>query len=315
MSADLSPVRESLTKAFSKAMRARDLASERSETATSSRRAASMSLDDPAYLLSSDLGGARSLLRSKLSGADDRAMAGVDQGEKTLADMEGAAAYAKSFGEELDKVTESMSRDMDRLLKALGLDESSRKKAADDLRKLRERDGSRLTDEAATDVRSQPTTGSSAVSAATSQTQARVETSSIDLVLTQGGKSLSVSFDTAAMNLSSSSVSATRTDDASGTTITASSDETKLKASSIGLTIDTKGFSEDETSSILSRIKSAFDDGSLQDKLEGAMRLTASDFKSDGTANWKVDISGVVDKIFGADSKSPKPTAGVSLVV
>jgi len=323
MSADISSVKGALTKALTVAARARDKAEAKSARENGSNTGRSTSgFDDPAVLHSSDIGTSRNLLRSQLTGADDKSLARVDDAEKSLGLVEGAAAFGKAFGEQLDALTESMGRDMERLLKALGLDDDSLKEAREGLRALRERDGTKLTDAAraaAADDSASPAESSS-TSASSSTTDMRVETMNIEIILTQGDKSLRVSFDRASLELNSSSASATRTDDASGTTITADADQTTLKAGSIGLTVDASGFTGDETSSIMKRLASALKDGTLEDRLEGAARLTPSDFKSDGTENWSLSLSSVVDKLFGADpsttdSAATKTTGGVSLLV
>lgn len=321
MSADVSSVKGALTRALTVAARARDKAESASGRGGSGR--AERGFDDPAFLYTSDVGASRDLLRSRLTGADDADLKRVDDAEKSLGLMEGAAAFGKAFGEQLDALTEKMGRDMERLLKALGLDDESLRDAREGLRALRGRDGTKLTDAArglmSGDDSASPTLSSS-TSVSSSATEMRVEAMNIEIELTQGDKSLRVSFDRASLELNASSSSTTRTDDASGTTITANTDETALKAASIGLTVDASGFTGEETSSIMKRLAAALKDGSLEDKLEGAARLTPADFPSDGSESWSLNLTSVVDKLFGADTSAKDSPAtgaagGVSFLV
>lgn len=123
-----------------------------------------------------------------------------------------------------------------------------------------------------------------------------------------------VSLDRASMNLASSSSS-------SSATLSRDADQTTLRAESLGLTVDTAGMTSEETSSIMERLSTALKDGTLEDKLEGATRLTAADFKDDGSEGWTLDFSGVVDKLFGKDdqtatnSPAAATSGGVSLLV
>jgi len=324
MSADVSSVKGALTRALTVAARARDKAEAKSawEQGSKAGRATS-GFDDPAFLHSSDLGASRNLLQSQLTGANDGSLKRVDDAETSLGLMEGAAAFGKAFGEQLDALTETMGRDMERLLKALGLDDDSLKEAREGLRALRGRDGTKLTDDTRalmSDASAASPRLSSSTSVSSSTTEMRVEAMNIEIALTQGDKSLRVSFDRASLELNASSSSAMRTDDASGTTITTNADETALKAGSIGLTVDASGFTGEETSSIMKRLAAALKDGSLEDRLEGAARLTPSDFQSDGSENWSLSLMGVVDKLLGADasttdSPATRTTGGVSFLV
>lgn len=301
MVSELAVIKEALSNAFARAAKAKDKAEAKasvgepssgsSSGATASSRSAGLKVDDPAFMLSADLKDLAGALSPFTDKASDRAKDGLSKAYDALGRLEGIAAFSEGLGEELDALMDTLGRDLDRTLKAFGLDEDGRKQAAEELARLRERDDGDALRSAVS------------VDRASSSLTASVE--NIEITLSEGGKSLTLSFEKASLAVSGSASRLEARSDRDGQSLTAVQEDTLVKAESMGLDIQAKGFSAEELSGIVDRLGKAFSDGSIDERLEGLASLDPTEV----AGTFSLGLSAFLDRALGA---GPAAT-GVSL--
>lgn len=306
---ELGTVKDMLSKAFTRAADARSKAEGKAAADVKASEAAPRKdTADPAFLLSASLEDLTGRLRDMSKGASDRAKDGVSRADDALSQMQGIADFTEEFAKQLDGVMQAMERDLGRLLEAFGMDEESRKEALKGFR-------SRFGDEEKANV----------IAAAQESRQSEslsVEAKNIELTIEHEGKSLTITYDSATLDLSRSESQTSVITNGRSTALSHSSSDTSVNAERQGLTVDAKGFTDEELSGLMEHLGSALKDGTLDDSLEGLARLTASSKREDGEGvKLSLDLSAAIKTAFGVgkpdDTAAPAATpatAGVSIL-
>ncbi len=306
---DIGTLKSMLSNAFTKAAEAKDKATGKPGEADARKASAAPPKDtaDPAFLLSAGLEDLTKPLRGLADGAGAAAQAGVAQADGALSQLDGLKAYNDAFADQLDQVMSAMGEDLGRMLKAFGLDDDKIDEAVKGFTgKFNEQDRKA----AFADMNSgagQPVAVANAESH--ERTGVAVEATNIDLVLEQGGKTLSISFDRTTLAMARTTDSAFAVTDGKTAISGAERSATALNAQSEGLTIKADGFSKDELDKIMGALQKSMT--SAPDGLTGSATLTPQNAPKDGEPlRLTLDLKGVLSAAFGEQGAKAAASMG-----
>lgn len=306
---DISAIKDMLSSTFTRAAKEKDKAAPEKGSEKAGALLSQKETSNPAFLLSASLEQLTGHLRGMSEGASDMAKDAVARSDEALGAMKEAEDFTDEFAAQLESALGAMAEDFDRTLKAFGMGDEERAEALDGFRTAFGKDAQ-----------------AGAIAAYREEeresTSVAVEVRNIELTIQQGDKTLSISFDSASLSLSSMRERSAMAVGPGGAAMESERSATRIDAMSRGLTVQADGFSEEELEGLMGTLNKVMSSKDPAAAFEGLATLKPGDKpKEGGPLALSLDLMGALKGAFddgdGAKAAAAKPAeakTGVDIV-